>query len=182
MERIEKAVEVNCPVHTVYNQWTQFEEFPRFMAGVKEVKQLDDTHVRWHAEIWGKDKEWDAEITDQVPDQHIAWRSTSGDAPNAGSVRFEPLGSDKTRMRLTMEYEPQGAVENVGDALGVMSRRVQTSVEQFKDYIEKSREMYGTQSFDQHLIDLYNANIISFETAKTAATNPADLERALYVN
>lgn len=137
MERIEKAVEVNCPVHTVYNQWTQFEELPRFMAGVKEVRQLDDTHVHWHAEIWGKDKEWDAEITDQVPDQHIAWRSTSGDAPNTGSVRFEPLGSDKTRVRLTMEYEPQGAVENVGDALGVMSRRVQTSVEQFKEYIEK---------------------------------------------
>src|SRR4051812_25720894 len=78
MERIEKSVEVHVPVHTAYNQWTQFEEFPRFMPGVKEVKQLDDTHVHWHAEIWGKDKEWDAEITEQIPDRKIAWRSISG--------------------------------------------------------------------------------------------------------
>ncbi|HEX6997120.1 MAG TPA: SRPBCC family protein [Gammaproteobacteria bacterium] len=137
MERIEKAVDVNCPVRTVYNQWTQFEEFPRFMAGVREVRQLDDTHVHWRAEIWGKEKEWDAEITEQVPDQYIAWRSTSGDAPNAGAVRFEPLGADRTRVRLTMEYEPQGAMENIGDALGAMSSRVQESVEDFKRFIER---------------------------------------------
>ena len=136
MERIEKTIEVRQPVRTVYNQWTQFEEFPRFMAGVKEVRQLDDTHVHWHAEIWGKDKEWDAEITEQVPDQCIAWRSTSGDAPNAGMVRFEPVASDRTRVRLTMDYEPQGAVENAGDALGVLSQRVQTTVEDFKKFIE----------------------------------------------
>ena len=136
MERIEKSIEVKCPVRTVYNQWTQFEEFPRFMAGVKEVKQLDDTHLHWHAEVWGKDKEWDAEITEQVPDQVIAWRSTSGDAPNAGAVRFEPVAPDRTRVRLTMEYEPQGAIENIGDALGVMSARVQNSVEDFKKFIE----------------------------------------------
>jgi uncharacterized membrane protein len=136
MERIEKSVEVKCPVRTVYNQWTQFEEFPRFMAGVKEVKQLDDTHVHWHAEIWGKDKEWDSEITEQVPDQKIAWRSISGDAPNAGEVRFEPVGPDRTRVKLTVEYEPQGSAENVGDKLGVMSARVQNTVEDFKKFIE----------------------------------------------
>ena len=144
MERIEKSVEVKAPVNAVYNQWTQFEEFPRFMAGVKEVKQLDDTHVHWHAEIWGKDKEWDAEITEQVPDQRIAWRSISGDAPNAGSVRFEPLGADRTRVNLTMEYEPQGVIENVGDKLGVMSARVQNTVEDFKKFIEnRGRETGG---------------------------------------
>jgi uncharacterized membrane protein len=144
MERIEKSVEVKAPVHAVYNQWTQFEEFPRFMAGVKEVKQLDDTHVHWHAEIWGKDKEWDAEITEQVPDQRIAWRSISGDAPNGGSVRFEPLGADRTRVNLTMEYEPQGLIENVGDKLGVMSARVQNTVEDFKKFIEnRGRETGG---------------------------------------
>jgi uncharacterized membrane protein len=136
MERIEKSVEVKCPVRTVYNQWTQFEEFPRFMAGVKEVKQLDDTHVHWHAEIWGKDKEWDAEITEQVPDQKIAWRSTSGDAPNAGEVRFEPVADGRTRVKLTLEYEPQGVVENVGDKLGVLSARVQNTVEDFKKFME----------------------------------------------
>jgi uncharacterized membrane protein len=144
MERIEKSVEVKAPVNAVYNQWTQFEEFPRFMAGVKEVKQLDDTHVHWHAEIWGKDKEWDAEITEQVPDQKIAWRSISGDAPNSGSVRFEPLGADRTRVKLTMEYEPQGVIENVGDKLGVMSARVQNTVEDFKKFIEnRGRETGG---------------------------------------
>ena len=136
MERIEKTIEVHQPVRTVYNQWTQFEEFPRFMAGVKEVRQLDDTHVHWHAEIFGKDKEWDAEITQQVPDQCIAWRSTSGDAPNAGMVSFEPMSSDRTRVRLTMDYEPQGMVENVGDAVGLLSKRVQTTVEDFKKFIE----------------------------------------------
>ena len=144
MERIEKSVEVKAPVNAVYNQWTQFEEFPRFMAGVKKVKQLDDTHVHWHAEIWGKDKEWDAEITEQVPDQRIAWRSISGDAPNAGTVRFEPLGADRTRVNLTMEYEPQGVIENVGDKLGVMSARVQNTVEDFKKFIEnRGRETGG---------------------------------------
>src|SRR4051812_49989174 len=113
MERIEKSVEVKAPVQAVYNQWTQFEEFPRFMAGVKEVTQLDDTHLHWHAEIWGKDKEWDAEITEQVPDQRISWRSTSG-AQNAGTVRFEPLDADRTRIHLAMAYEPEGALEKAG--------------------------------------------------------------------
>lgn len=135
--RVERSIQVDVPLSTAYGQWTQFEEFPRFMAGVKEVRQLDDTHVHWHAEIWGKDKEWDAEIIEQVPDQRIAWRSTSGDAPNAGAVRFEPLGPDRTRVNLTMEYEPQGAVENIGDALGVMSGRVETTVKQFKEFIEQ---------------------------------------------
>jgi uncharacterized membrane protein len=136
MERIEKTIEVDCPVRTVYNQWTQFEEFPRFMDGVKEVKQLDDTHLHWCAEVFGKDKEWDTEITEQVPDEKIGWRSISGDAPNAGVVRFEPIGPDRTLVRLVMAYEPQGAAENVGDALGLMSSRVEKSVRQFKEYIE----------------------------------------------
>src|SRR3954471_14471721 len=135
MERIEKSIEVRCPVRTVYNQWTQFEDFPKFMAGVKEVRQLDDTHVHWHAEVWGRDKEWDAEITEQLPDERISWRSVSG-APNAGSVRFEKVAADRTRVVLTMEYEPEGAVENAGDAIGVFSARVQNTVEDFKKYIE----------------------------------------------
>jgi uncharacterized membrane protein len=136
MERIEKSVEVNRPVRTVYNQWTQFESFPKFMAGVKEVRQLDDTHTHWRAEIWGKEKEWDAEITEQVPDQIIAWRSTSADALNAGRVQFEPLSADRTRVRLTMEYEPKGMMENIGDALGALGSNVQRSVEGFKKFIE----------------------------------------------
>ena len=136
MERIEKTIEVDCPIRTVYNQWTQFEEFPRFIDGVREVEQLDDTHVRWHAEIFGKDKQWDVEITEQIPDEKIRWKSISGDAPNAGTVRFEPLGADRTQVRLVLAYEPQGAAENVGDALGLLRRRVEKSVKQFKKYIE----------------------------------------------
>src|SRR5688500_19028954 len=136
MERIEKTIEVDRPIRTVYNQWTQFEEFPRFMDGVKEVKQLDDTHVHWHAELYGKDKEWDAEITEQRPDEKIGWKSVSGDAPNAGTVRFEPLGPDRTRVRLIMAYDPHGFVERAGDALGILSASVQTSVTNFKKYIE----------------------------------------------
>jgi uncharacterized membrane protein len=142
MERIEKSIEVKCPVRTVYNQWTQFEEFPRFMSGVTEVRQIDDTHVHWHAEVWGKDKEWDAEITEQVPDERISWRSTSG-APISGTVRFQPLGPDLTAVRLEMAYEPEGAIENVGDALGVLSARVQETVEDFKEFIEQRGQETG---------------------------------------
>ena len=142
MEQVEKTVEVNCPISTVYNQWTQFEEFPHFMAGVKEVRQIDDTHVHWHAELWGKDKEWDAEITEQEPDKRISWKSISG-APNAGTVRFEALGADRTRVRLVMAYEPEGAIENMGDAMGLVSARVETTVQDFKKFIESRGQETG---------------------------------------
>ncbi len=142
MEQVEKTIEVNCPISTVYNQWTQFEDFPRFMAGVKEVRQLDDTHVHWRAELWGKDKEWDAEITEQEPDKRISWKSISG-APNAGTVRFEPLGADRTRVRLVMAYEPEGAIENMGDAMGLVSSRVENTVQDFKKFIESRGQETG---------------------------------------
>ena len=149
MERMEKSIEVACPVRTVYNQWTQFEEWPRFMAGVKEVKQLDDTHTHFHAEVWGKDKEWDAEITEQVPDQVISWRSVSG-APNAGSVRFEPVSHDRTLVRLIMEYEPEGAMEKVGDAVGVFGARMQNTMEDFKKFIENRGAETGAWRGEVH--------------------------------
>jgi uncharacterized membrane protein len=142
MEHVEKTVEVNSPLSTVYNQWTQFEEFPAFMDGVKEVRQLDDTHLHWRAEIWGKEKEWDAEITEQEPDKRISWKSVSG-ARNAGTVRFEPLGEDRTRVRLVMAYEPEDAVDKVGDALGIFTSRVQHTVEEFKRFIETRGEETG---------------------------------------
>jgi uncharacterized membrane protein len=142
MERLQKTFEIECPVRTVYNQWTQFEEFPRFMEGVKEVRQLDDTHLHWRASIAGKEKEWEAEIIEQVPDQRIAWRSTSG-APNAGTVRFEPLNKGRTRVLLSMEYEPQGFVEKSGDALGLVSNKVEDAVERFKQLVETRRAESG---------------------------------------
>ena len=149
MERIEKTFEVDCPVGTAYNQWTQFEEFPRFMEGVDEVRQLDDTHLHWKAKIAGKAKEWDSEIVEQVPDEVIAWRSTSG-APNAGTVRFEPLASERTRIKVTMEYEPKGFVEHAGDALGLVSHKVEDAVERFKDLLEKRRSETGAWRGEVH--------------------------------
>ena len=136
MERVEKTIEVGAPLRAVYNQWTQFEEFPRFMAGVKQVRQLDDTHVHGHAELWGKDKEWDAEITEQEPDTRISWKSVSG-APNAGTVRFHPVDDNRTAIHLAMAYEPEGALEHAGDALGVLSGRVEKTLKQFKEFIEE---------------------------------------------
>jgi uncharacterized membrane protein len=143
MQRIEKTFEIGVPVRAAYNQWTQFEEFPHFMDGVKEVRQIDDTHLHWRASVAGRDKEWDSEITEQVPDQVIAWRSTSG-TPNAGQVRFEPLSADRTRVRFAMEYEPETAVEKVGDAIGVLSRKVDKTVDDFREFIERrGRETGG---------------------------------------
>ena len=123
-------------VRTVYNQWTLFEEFPRFMEGVKEVTQLDATRLHWKAEIAGQEKEWDAEITEQTPDQRIAWTSRGG-AINGGVVTFHRLSDFRSKVMLQLEYAPQGVVENVGDVLGVVSLRVQGDLERFKEFIEQ---------------------------------------------
>src|SRR5947207_15429585 len=128
MSSIETSIEVDVPVRTAYNQWTQFEEFPRFMEGVREVQQLDDRRLRWCAEIGGKEKTWDAEIAEQIPDERIAWHSTSG-AANAGVVTFHYLAPEKCRVMLQMKYDPHGFVENVGDALGAGKARVKGDLE-----------------------------------------------------
>ena len=142
MERVEKIVVVDRPLRTVYNQWTQFEEFPRFMSGVKAVRQLDDTHLHWQAEVWGREKEWDAEITEQEPDRRIAWKSISG-AMNAGTVRFEAVDESHTRIRLVMAYEPEGALEKIGDAVGAINSQVQKTVDEFKKFIEARGQETG---------------------------------------
>ena len=135
MSLIERSIEIDVPVRTAYNQWTQFEEFPQFMEGVKQVKQLDDKHLFWKAEIGGKEKEWKARITEQIPDERIAWTSESG-AMTAGVVTFHRLSDAKSKVMLQLEYQPQGVVENVGDAVGVVTQRVQGDLERFKNYIE----------------------------------------------
>jgi uncharacterized membrane protein len=132
---IEKSIDVDVPVRTAYDQWTQFEEFPRFMEGVEEVRQLDDKRLHWRAKIGGKEEAWDAEITEQIPDERVAWRSTTG-SPNAGVVTFHHLNPTTTRVMLQLEYDPEGLVENVGDALGVVSRRVEGDLKRFKEFIE----------------------------------------------
>jgi len=135
MATIEKSIDVDVPVRVAYNQWTQFEEFPKFMEGVREIRQLDDQRLLWRAAIGGKEEEWEAEITEQIPDERIAWRARTG-APNAGVVTFHRLGDSTTRIMLQLEYDPQGVVENVGDALGVVSRRVDGDLKRFKEFIE----------------------------------------------
>jgi uncharacterized membrane protein len=135
MSSIEQSIDVNVPVRTAYNQWTQFEEFPRFMEGVKEVRQLDDKHLHWRANIGGIEKEWDAEIAEQIPDKRIAWKNTSGPT-NAGVVTFHRLNDNQTRIMLQVEYDPEGIVENVGDLVGVVSARVRGDLQRFKEFIE----------------------------------------------
>jgi uncharacterized membrane protein len=142
MSVIEKSIEINVPVRAAYNQWTQFEEFPKFMEGVKQVKQLDDKHLHWKADIGGKEKEWKAEITEQIPDERIAWTSRGG-AINAGVVTFHRLSDSKSKVMLQMEYDPQGFVESVGDAVGVVTQRVQGDLERFKQYIENRWQETG---------------------------------------
>ena len=142
MSLIEKSIEINVPVRTAYNQWTQFEEFPKFMEGVKHVKQLDDKHLHWKAEIGGKEREWDAEITEQIPDKRIAWRSRDG-AQNAGVVTFHRLSDSTSKVMLQMEYDPDGVLENVGDTTGMVSQRVVGDLERFKRYIESRGQETG---------------------------------------
>ena len=142
MERIEKSIEIECPLRTVYNQWTQFEEFPRFMKEVKKVTQLDDQRLHWEAEIGGQKVEWDARITDQFPDQLIAWQSEGGEY-TSGSVNFTPVDANRTRIKLQLMYDPEGFIEKTGDTLGVVSSRVEGDLERFKEFIEKRGQETG---------------------------------------
>ncbi len=130
----EKKV-IDHDVHTVYNQWTQFEEFPQFMEGVEEVRQIDDTHLHWVASFGGSRHEWDAEITEQHPDERIAWRNTDG-KDNAGVVTFHKISDDTTRVMVQMDFVPEGIKEKIGDALGAPERRVKGDLERFKEFIE----------------------------------------------
>src|SRR3712207_3186534 len=133
---VEQSIDVDVPVRTAYNQWTQFEEFPRFMDGVDEIRQTDDTHLHWTASFGGSQHEWDAEITEQTPDQRIAWRNTTG-KENAGVVTFHKLAEGKTRIMVQMDFVPEGIKEKVGAAIGSADRRVQADLERFKAFIEE---------------------------------------------
>ena len=133
--RVEKSIEVNVPVSTAYNQWTQFEEFPHFMGGVKKVTQLDDKHLEWVAEIAGVKRQWNATILEQVPDQKVAWAATEG-ATNAGAVMFRSIGPSTTAVQLVLEYAPEGLVEKVGDSLNIVEKQAEGDLERFKAFIE----------------------------------------------
>ncbi|MDQ4005606.1 MAG: SRPBCC family protein [Actinomycetota bacterium] len=135
MTTVEQSIEVNVPVRTAYNQWTQFEDFPQFMEGVQEVKQITDTRLRWHAQILGVDREWEAEIDEQTPDQRIAWHAIDG-TTNAGVVTFHRLDDGLTKVMLQLELAPEGIIEKAGDWLGLIDTRVKGDLERFKTFIE----------------------------------------------
>ena len=135
MSTYEESIDVDVPVRTAYNQWTQFEEFPKFMEGVEEVRQLTDTELHWIAEIAGQQREWKAEITEQAPDERIAWTSTEG-ARNGGVVTFHRIDDAQTRVMLQMEFEPADPKEKAGDLVGAVKSRVKSSLRRFKEFIE----------------------------------------------
>ena len=143
MTKASRSITVRAPLRSVYNQWTQFAQFPQFMEGVRSVQQIDETTLRWTAQVAGKDVSWTSRITEQVPDQVIAWESTSGKL-NHGRVIFSPNGADQTTLTVVIEYDPEGVVENVGDALGFVERRLEGDLERFRNFIERlGRETGG---------------------------------------
>lgn len=142
MASVEHSIEVNVPVSTAYNQWTQFESFPEFMEGVEQVHQTDDKHLHWRANIGGQEREWDAEITEQSPDQRVAWTSISGPR-NSGVVTFHHLEPGRCKVMLQMEYEPEGAKESVGSAMGMVGGQIKDDLDHFKKYIESRQAETG---------------------------------------
>jgi uncharacterized membrane protein len=133
---VAESIEVDVPVRTAYNQWTQFTEFPRFMESVREIRQLDEKHLHWRANVAGEEKEWDAEITEQIPDKRIAWRSVTG-VPNAGVVTFHKISDNCTRIMMQMDYQPENMAEKVGDMLGAVRMEARSNLKNFKELLEK---------------------------------------------
>ncbi|MBX9426682.1 SRPBCC family protein [Streptomyces lateritius] len=137
MSMVEQTIDVDVPVRTAYNQWTQFEEFPKFMEGVEEVRQIDDRHSHWQTKVAGVRREFDTEIIDQLPDERISWRTVAGDTRQKGVVSFQQLDSEHTRVRLAMDVEADGMMEKLGEAVGVLDRRVKGDLKRFKGYVEE---------------------------------------------
>jgi uncharacterized membrane protein len=144
MPKVDESIDVRVPVEQAYNQWTQFEEFPKFMEGIQSVQQLDDGHVKWVADVRGETREWTTEITEQRPDEMIAWKTIGGEVKNDGIVTFEQLGNDQTRINVEMDVEGESGTENVaGDLLGVVKTQVRGDLERFKQLIESRGEETG---------------------------------------
>lgn len=142
MATIEESVDVQVPVRTAYDQWTQFEQFPSFMESVDQVQQEDDKHLRWVASIAGDRREWRAEITEQHPDHRVAWKALDAAGPH-GVVTFHKLSDDETRVMVQMDYEPEGAKESLGSALGLDSHSVKRDLNSFKELIEQQGSASG---------------------------------------
>ncbi|MYR58852.1 cyclase [Streptomyces sp. SID625] len=136
MSHVEESIEVNVPVRDVYDQWTQFEDFPQFMDGVERIEQRTDTLTHWKTKIGGTEREFDAEITEQIPDERIAWTSIGGDAKQAGVVTFHRLDDGTTKVMLQLDYDPDGLAETIGDKLGFVKRQATGDLKRFKGFIE----------------------------------------------
>ncbi|KKZ71714.1 SRPBCC family protein [Streptomyces showdoensis] len=137
MSMVQESIEVDVPLSTAYNQWTQFEDFPRFMEGVEQVTQVDERHNHWRTKVAGVTREFDTEIVDQLPDHKIAWRTLGGEVQQMGVVTFEPLDGQRTQVRLAIDFEPDGAAEKAADAMGMVDRRVKGDLKRFKTFIEE---------------------------------------------
>ncbi|MFF3216935.1 SRPBCC family protein [Streptomyces sp. NPDC002886] len=136
MSKVEEPIEVDVPVRTAYNQWTQFESFPQFMEGVERIEQRTDTLTHWVTKFGGVDREFDAEITEQIPDERVAWTTVGGEVKQAGVVTFHRLADNKSKVMLQLDYDPEGFAENVGDKLGFVKRQIAGDLKRFKEYIE----------------------------------------------
>lgn len=136
MSQVQQSIDVDVPVRTAYNQWTQLESFPQFMSGVESITQLDDTHNHWVTNIAGAEREFDTEITEQHPDQRVAWRSVGGETKHAGVVTFHRLEEAKTRVMVQLDWEPSGLLEKAGSAINVDDRAVTGDLKRFKEFIE----------------------------------------------
>jgi uncharacterized membrane protein len=137
MSKVEESIKVDVPVHTAYNQWTQFESFPEFMGGVERIEQRTDTLTHWVTKVGGVQREFDARITEQIPDERVAWTTVGGEAEQAGVVTFHRIDDGTTKVMLQMEFDPDGMTETVGDKLGVVKRQVSGDLKRFKEFIER---------------------------------------------
>ena len=144
MSQIQQSVDVDVPVSVAYNQWTQFESFPHFMSGVESITQVDDTRNHWVTSIAGVEREFDTEITEQHPDERIAWRSVGGDVEQAGVVTFHGLSDTSTRVMIQIDWQPSGVVEKVGSAINVDELQVKRDAERFKKFIESQSQATGS--------------------------------------
>ncbi|CDK00422.1 Uncharacterized 17.2 kDa protein in melC2-rnhH intergenic region [Microbacterium sp. C448] len=136
MSQIIETIDVDVPVRTAYNQWTQFESFPHFLDEVESITQKDDTHTRWKVKVGGVEREFDAEITEQHPDERVAWKSTGGDTHHAGVVTFHKLSDNETRVTVQIDWEPEGLLEKAGSLIGVGKHAVKKDLDNFKKFIE----------------------------------------------
>jgi uncharacterized membrane protein len=177
MSRIEKTIEVDAPIDAVYGQWTQFERFPEFMEGVVRVQQVDDRTLEWEAEVGGRSKTWTARITDQTPNERIAWMATDR-AQNGGAVNFRVLSPGRTEVRLVIDADPEGVIEEVGDRLGFLDRRVGGDLERFREFIEARRSPTGTWQGEIHGDRVSPGTDVDPAAPSTRSLHDADLSGA----